>query len=76
MRALLTYRGWFVPAGLFTLSGKPQRRVQSMLMLSHENLVPPGELWIFTSEEYALVGPCLKRLNPPHPHFVSGPTTW
>ncbi len=53
MRGLVTYRGWFVPGGLFALSGEPSRRVKSMLMLSHENLVPSGELWIFTDEESA-----------------------
>lgn len=49
MRALVSHRGWFVPAGLFALSGEAERRVDSMLVLSHENLTPARELWIFTS---------------------------
>lgn len=53
MRALISHRGWFVPAGLFALSGEPTRRVQSMLVLSNQNLVPAGELWIFTDEAAA-----------------------
>lgn len=53
MRTLVSYRGWFVPAGMFALSGEATRRVQTMLNLSHENLVPAGELWIFSDEATA-----------------------
>ncbi len=53
LRALMSHRGWFVPIGFFALSGEPKRRVDSMLSLSAENLVPPGELWIFTDEASA-----------------------
>jgi hypothetical protein len=54
MRALVSHRGWFVPVGLFALTGESERRVQKMLALSSENLTPAGELWIFTSDEAAL----------------------
>lgn len=54
MRALVSHRGWFVPAGLFALSGEATRRVQKMMTLSSENLTPAGELWIFSSDEAAL----------------------
>lgn len=53
LRALMSHRGWFVPIGFFALSGEPKRRVDSMLSLSAENLVPQGELWIFTDEASA-----------------------
>lgn len=53
LRAMMSYRGWFVPLGFFALSGEPKRKVDSMLMLSAESLVPPGELWIFTDEASA-----------------------
>jgi hypothetical protein len=53
LRALMSHRGWFVPIGLFALTGESNRRVDSMLYLSAENLVPPGELWIFTDEASA-----------------------
>jgi len=53
LRAMMSHRGWFVPIGFFALSGEPKRKVESMLMLSAENLVPPGELWIFTDEASA-----------------------
>ena len=53
MRALVSHRGWFVPLVLFAQSGGENRRVDSILMLSAETLVPPDELWIFTDEEAA-----------------------
>jgi hypothetical protein len=53
LRALMTHRGWFVPLGFFVLSGEEKRKADSLLILSAENLVPAGELWIFTDEESA-----------------------
>jgi hypothetical protein len=54
MRALTGHREWFAPLTLFALSGEPTRRVDSMLMLSPEAQITPGELWIFTDREAAL----------------------
>jgi len=54
MRALTSHRGWFVPFNMFAQSGEPSRRVDSMLMLSAEAHITPGELWIFTDSEAAL----------------------
>jgi hypothetical protein len=53
LRAMMSYRGWFVPIGFFALGGESKRKVDSMLILSAENLVPPEQLWVFTDEESA-----------------------
>ena len=53
LRALMTHRGWFVPLNFFALSGEETRKADSLLILGPENLVPAGQLWIFTDEESA-----------------------
>lgn len=50
LRALVSHRGWFVPLNLFAVKAESTRRVQSMIV-GGENLVPAGELWIFTDAE-------------------------
>src|SRR6185312_5086193 len=49
MRALVSYAGWFAPLGLFAIRAEPEstRKVKSMIT-GTENLVPAGELWVFT----------------------------
>lgn len=54
MRSLISHRGWFAPLGLFAQSGEPNRRVDSMMMLSTEAQITPGELWVFTDREAVL----------------------
>ncbi|HEY0081315.1 MAG TPA: hypothetical protein VGB61_00890, partial [Pyrinomonadaceae bacterium] len=54
MRALTSHRDWFAPLSLFAQSGEPTRSVGSMLILSTEAQITPGELWIFTDREAAL----------------------
>lgn len=54
MRALVSHRGWFVPIVLFAQSGGENRRVDNILMLGAETLVPQGELWVFTDKEAAI----------------------
>lgn len=54
MRALTSHRKWFAPLALFAHSDAPTRRVESMMTLSAEAHIPPGELWIFTDSEAAL----------------------
>lgn len=53
MRALTSHRGWFVPLAMFALGGEDKRVTDSLLILSTEMQVPPGELWIFTDAEAA-----------------------
>ena len=53
LRALMSHRGWFVPLGLFAISGEQNRKADSLLILSPENLVPAGQLWVFTDAEAA-----------------------
>lgn len=52
LRALVSHRGWFAPLGLFAVRAEPEstRRVKSMIT-GTENLVPAGELWIFTDAD-------------------------
>lgn len=54
MRALTSHRGWFAPLGLFVRNGEPNRRVESMLVLSAEAQITQDELWVFTDREAAL----------------------
>ncbi len=54
VRTLTSHRDWFAPLGLFAQSGEPTRSVESMLILSPEAQITPGELWIFTDREAAL----------------------
>lgn len=53
-RLLTGHRGWFAPLGLFAQSGEPERRVDSMMVLSPQAQITPGELWIFTDREAVL----------------------
>lgn len=50
LRALVSHRGWFAPLGLFAIKAESTRRVKSMIT-GTENLVPAGELWIFTDAD-------------------------
>ena len=54
MRALASHRDWFAPLNLFAQNGAPTRSVESMMILSTEAQITPGELWIFTDREAAL----------------------
>jgi hypothetical protein len=54
MRSLTSHRGWFAPLTLFAAGGEEPRRVDSMLILSPEAQITPGELWVFTDREAAL----------------------
>jgi hypothetical protein len=53
MRALVSHRDWFVPLALLVQGGEQNRKVESVLMLSTEAQMPPGELWVFTDSEAA-----------------------
>lgn len=53
MRALVSHRGWLVPALLVAQSGDEARVVDNMTVFGAETLLPPGELWIFTDRETA-----------------------
>jgi hypothetical protein len=53
MRSLTSYRNWLVPLTLFAQSGEQNRVVDSMLILSTEPQITPGELWVFTDREAA-----------------------
>ncbi len=53
MRALVSYRGWLVPLALFARRGEANRVTDSILILSSEMSLPPGELWVFTDAEAA-----------------------
>jgi hypothetical protein len=54
MRSLTSHRGWFAPLAQFAQSGESNRSVESMLVLSTEAQITPGELWVFTDREAAL----------------------
>lgn len=54
MRALATHRGWVVPLALFPQGDAVPRAVDSVLVLSAEARITPGELWVFTGREAAL----------------------
>jgi hypothetical protein len=53
MRALVSYRGWYVPLNFYAGWKGQDGKVDSMLLLSPEAEVRPGELWLFTDEEAA-----------------------
>lgn len=53
MRALVSHRGWLVPALHVAPSGEQAGVVDNLTMFSAETLLPPGELWIFTDHEAA-----------------------
>ncbi|MFL6255288.1 MAG: hypothetical protein ACJ74T_09705 [Pyrinomonadaceae bacterium] len=55
MRALVSHRGWLVPLGFLAECRGDGARADSILILSHEAQVPPGNLWLFTDEEAALL---------------------
>lgn len=55
MRALTSHRGWLVPVGLIAESIEQSRVVDNLTLLSGETRLPPGELWIFTDLEAALL---------------------
>lgn len=54
MRALTSHRNWLAPLSLFAQSGEQRRAVGSMMILSTEAHITPGELWVFTDGEAAL----------------------
>lgn len=47
MLALISHRGRFARLTLFAQDVQPTRRVDSILVLSVEALIAPGELWNF-----------------------------
>ncbi len=53
MRALVSHRGWLVPALLVAPGGEQAGVVDNLTMFSAETLLPPGELWIFTDRQAA-----------------------
>jgi hypothetical protein len=53
MRALVSHRGWLVPATLVAESGEQAGVADNLTMFSAETRLPPGELWIFTDREAA-----------------------
>jgi hypothetical protein len=53
MRALVSYRGWLVPALLVAQSGEQSRVFDNVTLFGAETRLPPGELWIFTDREAA-----------------------
>ena len=53
MRALVSHRGWFVPALLVSQNGDEARVVENMTLFGAETRLPPGELWIFTDRPAA-----------------------
>ncbi|HEY9401705.1 MAG TPA: hypothetical protein VIQ24_03350 [Pyrinomonadaceae bacterium] len=53
MRALVSHRGWLVPASLVAQSGEQAGVVDNITMYGAETRLPPGELWIFTDREAA-----------------------
>jgi hypothetical protein len=54
MRSLTSHHNWLAPLVMFAQSGEQARRVDSVLVLSTEMRITPGELWIFTDWEAAL----------------------
>lgn len=55
MRALTSHRNWVAPLELFAQSGEPNRVVDGIMILSAEPQITPGELWVFTDREAALL---------------------
>ena len=55
MRALVSHRGWYVPLGFLAECRGDGSRADSVLILSNESQVPPGNLWLFTDEAAALL---------------------
>jgi hypothetical protein len=53
MRALVSHRGWYVPLGFLAECRGDGSRADSVLILSAESQVPPGNLWLFTGEAAA-----------------------
>jgi hypothetical protein len=53
MRALVSHRGWLVPALLVAQGGEQGRVLDNMTLFGAETRLPPGELWIFTDREAA-----------------------
>lgn len=54
MRSLAGHRDWLAPLSLFARGGEEPRRAGSVLVLSTEARITPGELWVFTDRDAAL----------------------
>ena len=55
MRALVSHRGWFVPLDFFAGCRGDGAKADRVLILSAESQAPPGNLWLFTDAEAALL---------------------
>lgn len=54
LRSLVSHQNWLAPLTMLAHGGEQKRTVKSVMVLSAEAHITPGELWLFTDAEAAL----------------------